>query len=185
VTDGRNKRDAELVKLLARPYSRILIPDDGGGFSAEVLEFPGCFSEGGSADEAYANLERAAESWLLACLETGKAIPEPLTNYEVSGKFALRLPKSLYTRASKAAARDGVSLNQFITSAVAERLGARSAAFRLEAEVRRGIRKALTLTVRTPTYQAAATPSEVRGRRMTGPFERLASTENVVASLVH
>jgi hypothetical protein len=38
----------------------------------------------------------------------------------------VRLPKTLHKKAAHAAARDGVSLNQFIVSCVAEQVGSRS-----------------------------------------------------------
>lgn len=133
LTKSRSKASrAAVAEYLARPYSRILIPQEDGRFSAEVLEFPGCFAEGADPKAAYANLEVAAESWLLACLANGTPVPPPLTNYEVSGRFALRLPRSLYLRASKAAAREGISLNQYVTTAVAEKLGAHDATRKLD-----------------------------------------------------
>jgi predicted RNase H-like HicB family nuclease len=118
---------------LHRPYSRILIPQEDGRFSSEILEFPGCFAEGDTPEEAYKNLNEAAEAWLAACISGGTPVPEPLTNYEVSGKFALRLPRSLYLRASKAAAKEGVSLNQFVANSIAEKLGAHGVAEKLDA----------------------------------------------------
>lgn len=124
--------EEEAQQLLLKPYSRMLIPQDEGGFSAEIVEFPGCFAEGETPEEAYANLERAAASWLVAVVEKGESVPAPLTNYEISGRFALRLPKTLYARAAKYAAREGVSLNQFIVNAVAERLGEAQAIDRIE-----------------------------------------------------
>lgn len=130
------KTDASLAaKYLSQPYSRILIPQEGGRFSAEILEFPGCFAEGGSPAETYFNLERAAKDWILACLESKKPVPEPLTDYESSGKYALRLPRSLYARAAKAAAKDGTSLNQYLVTAVAERLGESSSSEKLLARL--------------------------------------------------
>jgi len=42
---------------------------------------------------------------------------------EVNGKVALRLPKSLHRRAVLYAAREGVSLNQFLMTLVAEHVG--------------------------------------------------------------
>ena len=39
-----------------------------------------------------------------------------------SATYALRLPQSLKTALAKAAKRDGTSINQFITLAVAEKL---------------------------------------------------------------
>lgn len=122
----------DVAEYLRRPYSRILIPQDDGRFSAEILEFPGCFAQGDSAESAYASLEDAAASWLLACLEGSIPIPPPLTNYEVSGKFALRLPRSLYMKATLAAAKDGTSLNQWVTMAVSEKIGQTAVTDRIE-----------------------------------------------------
>ena len=75
--------DFERVKkILARPYSRVLIPEEDGGYSAHMLEFKGCFAEGDTAEEAIQNLESAAESWLLACLDLGQLIPEPEVSFD-------------------------------------------------------------------------------------------------------
>jgi predicted RNase H-like HicB family nuclease len=123
----RPRSSAEVKKLLAQTYSRVLIPSGQGLFVAEILEFPGCSAQGETPAEAYTKLERAAELWLSDWLNEGKAAPRPLTNSETSGRFALRLPKSLYVRASKAAAFEHVSLNQYIANAVAERVGTSTA----------------------------------------------------------
>src|SRR3989337_94024 len=96
---------------LQEPYSRIIIPDDEGRYAAQVLEFPGCFSEGESPEEAYNNLEEAAANWIESAHAQGMAIPPPL-------------PKSIHKRAAEYAHRDGVSLNQFLVSAIASRVGA-------------------------------------------------------------
>jgi predicted RNase H-like HicB family nuclease len=121
---GRSQARLHVKKLLAQTYSRVLVPEPSGRYIAEILEFPGCLSHGETPAEAYANLERAAEAWLTEWLSLGREAPRPLSNNETSGRFALRLPKSLYIRASKAAARESVSLNQYIANAVAERVGA-------------------------------------------------------------
>ena len=105
-------------------YARIITPDEQGGFYAEVLEFPGCFAEGETPNEAFANLERAAESWIEAALGQGNEIPEPSSNIGYSGKIALRLPKSMHRQAVRLAERNGTSLNQFLVSAIAARIGA-------------------------------------------------------------
>lgn len=132
-TAGTNDRaDAVARNLLKRPYARVLIPQEEGGYSAEILEFPGCFAEGETAEDTYRDLEEAARVWIAECVVKGEPIPQPLTSAEGSGKFALRLPRALYVRASKAAARDHISLNQFIVNAVAERLGAAVAIGRVE-----------------------------------------------------
>lgn len=137
-----NKTQIEMQarSVLLKPYSWVFLPQEEGGFSAEILEFPGCFAEGDTIEEAHSALASAAQTWVELSLEKGDSIPVPLTNYDISGKFALRLPRSLYMRAAKAALLDGTSLNQFIVECIAERLGAMQVIRRIEntvAEIRK------------------------------------------------
>lgn len=108
---------------LKEPYSRILIPVDGT-YSAKVLEFHGCFAQGDTPEEAYANLEKAAESWIEVALSQGQEIPPPLASYDFSGRIALRIPRSIHKQAAKFAEMDDTSLNQFFLTAIAARVGA-------------------------------------------------------------
>lgn len=126
-TDQMARRARDLLK---QPYTRLIIPDQNG-FSAEILEFPGCFSSGDSAEEAYRNLENAAISWLEAELSKKASIPAPLKHYQASGAYLWRPPRSLQARATVVAAREGVSLNQYLNAVVAEDLGSRAAYARL------------------------------------------------------
>ena len=109
---------------LKKPYSRILTPEEEGGFSSEILEFPGCFAEGETASEAYEALERAARSWVEAALEQGQEIPEPFNNQGYGGRIALRIPRSIHRQAARMAERDETSLNQFLLGAISARIGA-------------------------------------------------------------
>ncbi len=111
-------------RYLRKAYARIIIPDDEGRYAAQILEFPGCFSEGESPEEAYANLEEAAENWIESAHTQGMVIPPPFATQGYSGTVSLRLPKSLHRRAAELAHRDGVSLNQFLVAAIAARTGA-------------------------------------------------------------
>lgn len=108
---------------LRQPYARVVIPVEDG-FHGEILEFPGCFAQGDSVEEAYSNLENSAASWIEACQEQGQDIPAPSANAGYSGRIVLRLPKSIHRQAAVMADRDGVSLNQFLLTAVAARVGA-------------------------------------------------------------
>jgi predicted RNase H-like HicB family nuclease len=114
-------------EYLKNPYARILIPEEEG-FSAEILEFPGCFAVGRTADEAFKNLECAAISWIEAALSQGQEIPSPSMSQGYGGRIALRLPKGIHRRASELAQRENISLNQFILSAVAAKIGAEDGA---------------------------------------------------------
>jgi predicted RNase H-like HicB family nuclease len=128
-------------EYLREPYSRVLVPDKGGGYSAEMLEFLGCFAEGDTADEAMKALERAAESWIQAALDRGQEIPRPFVNQGYSGKVALRLPKSIHRKCIQFAERDGTSLNQFLVSAVAARIGAEECCGRLVSRLTETVQK--------------------------------------------
>jgi predicted RNase H-like HicB family nuclease len=66
--------------ILAKPYVRLLIPEEDGWFSGSIPEFPGCFAEEKGAKKTAWRLERVAESWLVAMLDGGKEdlIREPL-----------------------------------------------------------------------------------------------------------
>lgn len=112
------------TRSLRRPYARVIIPDDLGRYAAQVLEFPGCFAEGDTPEKAYKNLQEAAENWVDSAHSQGMAIPEPFATQGYSGTISLRLPRSMHRRAAQYAHRDGVSLNQFLVSAVGARVGA-------------------------------------------------------------
>jgi predicted RNase H-like HicB family nuclease len=150
---------------LKEPYTRILIPEDDGTYSAEILEFPGCFAEGDTPDEAIRDLEAAAEAWIEASLGQGHTIPEPDTNQGYSGNIALRLPRSLHRQAVRMAQRDGTSLNQFLVTAIAARVGAEDfyASLFNRFERRLGsITLNLTLQTATTVIQSGATYSPLQ-----------------------
>ncbi|MBI2902124.1 MAG: type II toxin-antitoxin system HicB family antitoxin [Candidatus Methylomirabilis oxyfera] len=111
-------------EYLKEPYSRILIPDERGTVFAEILEFPGCVSQGKTVEEAFENLEEVAKSWIEAALHHRQEIPSASLSHEFSGKLVIRLPRGLHRRAAQKAERDRTSLNQFLATAIAERLGA-------------------------------------------------------------
>ena len=100
-----------------------MIPDESGGFHAEILEFPGCYAQGENLDDAYNNLEKTAESWIETCLEKGQEIPEPSSNIGYSGRLVLRLPRGIHRRAAELAERDRTSLNTYVISAVSAKVG--------------------------------------------------------------
>jgi len=118
-------RPKTVDEYLKEPYARVLVPETEGGFSAEILELPGCYAMGETADDALSNLVDAIAVWVDAAISQGKKIPEPFANYEGSGKVALRLPRSTHHKAVQMAEREDVSLNSFIVGAVEARVGAR------------------------------------------------------------
>ena len=98
------------------PYNYIVQPitdESGTYFYARVLELDGCQSTGETFEEAYKNLKEAMRGWLEAKLEGGFDVPLPVGYDDFSGKFVVRIPKSLHYRLSVEAEKEGVSLNQY------------------------------------------------------------------------
>jgi predicted HicB family RNase H-like nuclease len=60
--------------------------------------------------------EEVRRLWITTEHEDGSEIPLPSYPEEYSGKFNLRIPKSLHRRLAEAAEREGVSLNQCVVS---------------------------------------------------------------------
>ena len=71
-------------------------------------------------------IQEAMEGWLEAALQRGFDIPEPRPEEEYSGKFVVRVPRSLHRELVATADREGVSLNQYINVALAESVGRRA-----------------------------------------------------------
>ena len=110
-------------EYLKKPYVRSVVPEADGSYGAEIIEFPGCIAVGDTAAQALENLENVAESWLESTIARGQRVPDPIENVGYSGKLVLRLPKTLHRKATHVAAREGVSLNQFIVTCIAEQVG--------------------------------------------------------------
>lgn len=103
------------------PYVIEVIPEEAGGYSVKIEELPGCISQGETIDEAINNIKEAQEGWLEVAIEEGLEIPLPKVMEEYSGKFVLRVPKSLHRKLSNLAEEESVSLNQMIVSLLSER----------------------------------------------------------------
>jgi hypothetical protein len=62
-------------------------------------------------------------AWISLALREGRDIPEPRSEATHSGRLLLRMPRSLHSALTKAAERENVSLNQFITDSLASVVG--------------------------------------------------------------
>jgi predicted HicB family RNase H-like nuclease len=124
---------AMIDEIMKQPYVRLIIPDkETGTFTGEIMEFDGCRTQGDTIDQTYRELEAVAREWLAAVIDAGQSIPSPAATAGYSGRLALRLPKSLHKQAARYAERDGVSLNQFIVTALAVKVGAVAATNQLQ-----------------------------------------------------
>src|SRR3990172_4295281 len=101
------------------PYTRELIKEPEGGWFIRIKELPGCMSQGETVEDAMNMIEDAMLGWLEISIEDGDEIPEPKLDEDYSGKFVVRLPRSLHRQLVETAEREGVSLNQFVNVALA------------------------------------------------------------------
>jgi antitoxin HicB len=113
----------KVEKYMNLPYTRELIPDPDEGWFIRIKELPGCMSQGETPEEALRMIEDAMRGWLEVSLEEGNPIPEPHPEEEYSGKFVVRVPKSLHRKLVEAAELEGVSLNAYCNSVLAQAVG--------------------------------------------------------------
>jgi RNA polymerase sigma-B factor len=117
-----------VAQYLELPYT-IAVQSEGGGshWTATVEELPGCASQGRTPDEAVQLLRPAMESWLEAAIAQRREIPVPggrgatkkSAGSSHSGRFLVRMPGALHAQLASAAEREQLSLNRFVTNALA------------------------------------------------------------------
>jgi antitoxin HicB len=93
------------------------------GFIAEAPDLPGCSAWGKTEAEAAREAQDAIAAWLQAARAAKRTIPKasvaaPVSGY--SGKFLVRVPRSLHARLAREAEQQGVSLNQWAASKLAQ-----------------------------------------------------------------
>jgi RNA polymerase sigma-B factor len=120
-----------VAEYLELPYSVAVHAEregDESRWTASVEELPGCAAQGRTPDEAVELLRSAMESWIDAALAQGREIPLPGEGSKQkapsthSGRFLVRMPPALHTQLAQAAEREHLSLNRFITKALAAAL---------------------------------------------------------------
>jgi antitoxin HicB len=109
---------------------RHLTDDEGGGYLITFSDLPGCMSDGDTLVEAKRNAADAVAGYLASYRKHRDPVPEPGSGGPASGKFLVRLPKSMHAQLIERARTEGVSMNLMVTSLVAEGIGRRSAARR-------------------------------------------------------
>ncbi|MGB6873961.1 MAG: toxin-antitoxin system HicB family antitoxin [Dehalococcoidia bacterium] len=117
------KKDLEYYANL--PYNIIVeMWNDGKGpyWVARIAELPHCLIHGDTPEEAIAEIEEVKRDWIKSNLERRLKIPEPIP-HKHSGQISLRIPPSLHRLLSDRAAVEGVSLNQYMTAALAKSVG--------------------------------------------------------------
>lgn len=114
---------------LKLPYTIEVIRDtneENPGWVARVVELPGCFTQSDDFEDLQAMVEDAMRLWISAAIEDGLPVPEPRAVESYSGKFIVRVPKSLHRQLVERAEHEDISLNQFVSTVLAKAVGALS-----------------------------------------------------------
>jgi antitoxin HicB len=128
----------DISYYLSLPYTTILKRDEEGDVVARIEELPGCMSHGSDEAEAIVNLTSLKELWLKDALKNNDEIPEPQECESLpSGKWVQRVPKSLHFQLTRAARAEGVSLNQLVTSLLAQQVTSRTVLNAIEKLIQR------------------------------------------------
>ena len=101
------------------PYKIELLPEeDDTGFTAVVPDLKGCISVGDTIQEAFEMITDAKRLWIETALEKGWTVPEPRSDEirTYSGRFNVRLPRSLHRELAELAEAEATSLNQLVVS---------------------------------------------------------------------
>lgn len=139
--------------------------EEDEAWRAEVPDLPGCGAGGETPELALKAAQEAAARWLAVARREDRPIPEPRAG--PSGRFVVRLPRSLHRRLQLLAEREDVSLNQLVTALLAER----------EAEHR-----ARAWPVKRRPQRKVATPPRRRGPRR-GPAPQRVDPDELVAKM--
>ncbi len=111
---------------LELPYTIEVVKDEGdeySGWFARVVELPGCMTQADTFEELSEMIRDAMVAWIESALEDGASIPLPRSVEDYSGRFVIRIPKSLHRELVEMAERDGVSLNTFVNVALGKVTG--------------------------------------------------------------
>ena len=122
-----------LEEYLALEYPFQVIASADGGYVIRFPDLPGCVSQTDDLAEVGAIAEEIRTLWIETEYEAGGDIPLPSYSEDYSGKFNLRLPRSLHRTLAESAAREAVSLNQYVMMLLGRRDAQAQVERRLEA----------------------------------------------------
>ena len=113
-------RNLDQYQFTVRPLSK----EEGGGYLVEYPDLPGCMSDGETIAEAITNGREALRDCMEVFKEAGRKLPKPSIE---AAQWRQRLPRTLYSKLTKQAENEGVSINSLVTAIIAEAIGAKRA----------------------------------------------------------
>lgn len=116
-------------------YSTVLLwSEEDQCWRASHPELPDCTAYGDTPTEALEELAALRVEWLETAQSVGRPVPPPVTE-RYTGKFTVRMPRSLHRQLAMRAKAEGVSLNHLVTHLLSQVLGDR----RFKPELRQNI----------------------------------------------
>jgi antitoxin HicB len=116
----KTNRKLDQYQFTVRPLSE----EEGGGYLVEYPDIPGCMSDGETIEEAIRNGREALRDCIDVFKESGRKVPKPAI---AAAQWRQRLPRTLYSKLTKQAQSEGVSINSLVTTIIAEAVGAKQA----------------------------------------------------------
>jgi len=111
------------ARYLDLPYRIILTKERRKGSNAWlalVEELPGCEARADTPEEATQALREEMAAWMANALEHGDPIPRPRHEpSSVDGRLSIAIPQSLHEALSHAAVREGLTVEELVTIALA------------------------------------------------------------------
>ena len=123
VIKGNIEKELEYYAKL--PYNVIVEQwDDGKGpyWVARIAELPHCLIHADTPEEAVKEIQEVKMDWIKSNLGRRLPIPEPRPR-KYSGQIRLRISPSLHKLLTYRAETEGMSLNQYMATALATSVG--------------------------------------------------------------
>jgi predicted RNase H-like HicB family nuclease len=112
---------SQATDLARRPYPiRIYKDRENDVWIAEVSDLPGCIGVGDTKEEALEVAQSFISTWIEDAIAGGDPVPVPSQRSQASGRFVVRVPRSLHARLQELAQNEGTSLNQLVVMLLSE-----------------------------------------------------------------
>lgn len=108
-----------LAYYLSLEYPFTTVADGDQAYFIKFPDLPGCMTQVERLEDVGPMADEIRRLWIETEYDHGAEIPLPSEPAGYSGKFVLRLPRSLHRTLAESAEREGVSLNQYVATLLA------------------------------------------------------------------
>jgi len=135
-------------------------------YIATCSAFPGLSAFGKTEELAVREAKIALAGFIETYKTNNMTLPQPSVYEGASGKFQLRLPKSLHGLAVRMAHLEGVSLNSYIADAVRSKVAGEQVGTRVVGEIRKLLGETQTTAATVLTSDKPATKHARKSRTL-------------------